>query len=823
MIPDGHAIQGKWGALLAGCLALSVCSGTMESSATVLPLDSSTTQITPGTAPVSTSPGAATSADAATNVQADAAGADVARGDAVVLTEALEGGDYAALARVVGERVAPRVGGGAYATALVDALGARGLVRVAAHLPAGGGGVTGRAGSGGSGTGSTGPGVPLACTWTSLLATATTSPLWDEGRREALARDLTALVTVTGDVAEADTLLLPAGFMRLLTADRDPLTTAIAGTRTPGTATGETPGAGDGQVSGAGDQTPEAGGGRSDPGQVPGVTSPDPDQAPGGDDPGARDPLALDPKFLASLVRGLMAGETAGGSRIGWVEYARLATTAGGGYSNFPGGTPREVRARYSSYDPLAAVLTATARAPATVLDVLAPLLPGADPSTLGPSGKGRRPNGVDVYGGTAAPGPSGRNYGNQPSLWVDGSLWEWVAARTQRSGTACLEALTAAVASASTLRYQATTPQPNPYEAQATWLTEQATITLADVGTATWTPTARRATAVMLANSMGDIDNVANAYNYNDLEDSFSISLPKGWRRTQGIALRILLSEVLRDDTALAVVSWAAEVFITHRLATDAFKVPPGTTVRNASYYYVRYVSVRDARLYGYVYGSCAIGRGEDGESPAAGVVLAALDRGPDPVPDPGAPWRPPATPAQATQATQASDRSLTREQLGDAVADRLRLKVVVVLGAAGLVPREAYALKDGRPAHGWITLGDDGVWHVDQEAALADPIGLNSWLSDAWTEQSFSDVTTWLARNVDDGVLEAQIPRPTDELRALARHAVLVAVLTAATALLVYSLSHTHQRRRERLRPIREERRRRWRERIGRWYEEE
>ena len=275
-----------------------------------------------------------------------------------MLTEALEGGDYAALVRAVGERVAPRVGGGAYATALVDALGARGMVRVAAHLPTGdgtlpagfAGGAEGARGcrvGGADGTGVAGAG--LACTWTSLLATATSSPLWDEGRREALARDLASLVTTTGDVADADTLLLPLGFRRLLTADQDPLTAAAAGTQAPG--------AGDNQAL---------------------------------DSEGGRDPLALDPKFLASLVRGLMAGETGattGGSRVGWVEYARLATTAGGGYSNFPGGAPQEVRARYSSYDPLAAVLTATARTPTTVLDVLAPLLPGADPSTLGPSG----------------------------------------------------------------------------------------------------------------------------------------------------------------------------------------------------------------------------------------------------------------------------------------------------------------------------------------------------------------------------------------------------------------------------------------------------
>ena len=102
-----------------------------------------------------------------------------------MLTGALDEGDYTALTQAVSERVAPRADGGAYATALADALGARGLLRVAAHLP----------------TGTT--------TWTSLLATATSSPLWDEGHREALARDLVSLVTVTGDVAEADTLLLP--------------------------------------------------------------------------------------------------------------------------------------------------------------------------------------------------------------------------------------------------------------------------------------------------------------------------------------------------------------------------------------------------------------------------------------------------------------------------------------------------------------------------------------------------------------------------------------------------------------------------------------
>ena len=159
-----------------------------------------------------------------------------------------------------------------------------------------------------------------------------------------------------------------------------------------------------------------------------------------------------------------------------------------------------------------------------------------------------------------------------------------------------------------------------------------------------------------------------------------------------------------------------------------------------------------------------------------------------------------------QATQATQASGSSLTREQLGNEIASRLRLKTTVILDAANLIPQDAYTLEDGRPAHDWITLGDDGMWHLDQEAALTDPAGLNSWLNDIWTEQDLSRVTTWLAEKFVVGALETWVPVLTNDPQAPARHAALVvAVLATATTLLVYSLSHTHQRRREK-------RRRRW-----------
>ena len=714
-----------------------------------------------------------------------------------MLTEALERGDYAALARVVGERVAPRVGGGAYATALVDALGARGMVRVAAHLPVGGGGVTGRAGSGGSGTGSTGPGVPVACTWTCLLATATTSPLWTDDHREALARDLASLVTVTGDVAEADTLLLPLGFRRLLTADQDPLTAAAAGTQGPGTATGEVPGAGDGQASGAEGQAPGAGGGRS----------------------GSRGALALDPKFLASLVRGLMAGETgaaAGGLRVGWVEYAHLATTAGGGYVNFPGGTPREVRARYSSYDPLAAVLTATARRPQMVLDVLAPLLPGADPSTLGPS---RRDTVRRVL-----------------ATRVDVTTWEWVAARTQRSGTACLEALAAAVAAASTLRYRPTAPRTNPYEEQAAWLTEQAAITLAGVDATAWTPRARRAAAVVLANSVGDLWDVATGGVYARGYQSFYRSLPVAWSGRHDVEVTALLREVLTDDTALAVLSRAVGVLSARHLLSAALTArAPGSWAQakdspwKAAHAWLLVVAGRGATLEGYLYSACATGRGvgEDEESPAAGVALTALDQGLDLHGlDPHAPWRPPATPAQAARAVTGGP-SLTSRGLGDSVAYDLYHTLLLVMDRTRLLPDEAYLEPpdpfedetDDQPPRpwnaDWMYQDDQGHWHLDPDRADDDPDGFRTWTTTHPVMAATTASRYSIGTRYDQGVSAQGRPPARHGPGIPPGQAVLALLLTAATARLVYGYSHTYQRRAQQHWQHRRARRRRRQER--------
>ena len=761
-----------------------------------------------------------------------------------MLAGALEGRDYASLVRVVGERVASRVGGGAYATALVDALGARGLLRVAAHLPTGGGMLPAGSDAGGSegargcrvsGADSAGAaGVGLACTWTSLLATATASPLWDEGRREALARDLASLVTVTGHVADADTLLLPLGFRRLLTADQDPLTAAAAGTQASG-----------------------AGGGQSGPGQVPGTTSPDQvpgvgstaspgpgggqvtAQVPGAGDGrglgagsgrsgsrGARDPLALDAGFLAALVRGLMAGETgaaAGGLRVGWVEYARLTTTAGGGYVNFPEGTPQDMTAHRASYDPLPAVLTATARRPQTVLDVLAPSLPGADPSTLGPSGRGRGPHGVDAYRG-AALGPSGRSYGDREQFpWVDGSLWAWVAARAQKAGPACLEALTAAVASASTLRYRSAAPalQPNPYEAQAAWLTEQAVATLAGVDTTTWTPTARRAAAVMLANSVGDLWDAATGGDYARGYQPFYRSLPVAWSGRHDVEVTVLLREVLTDDTALAVLSRAVGVLSARHLLSAALTArAPGSwaqaedTPWKAAHAWLLVVAGRGATLEGYLYSACATGRGvgEDEESPAAGVALTALDQGLDLHGlDPHAPWRPPATPAQAARAVTGGP-SLTSRGLGDSVAYDLYHTLLLVMDRTRLLPDEAYLQPpdpfedetDDQPPRpwnaDWMYQDDQGHWHLDPDRADDDPDGFGTWATTHPVMAATTASRYSIGARYDQGVSAQGRPPARHGPGIPPGQAVLALLLTAATARLVYGYSHTYQRRAQR-----------------------
>ena len=732
------------GVALAGCLVLSACltpPGTAIPRAAALPLpDAPTTQVISGTATApapTTSPSAATSAATAASTDADSA--DAARGDAVVLTEALEGKDYAALAQAVSERVAPHAGGGAYATALVDALGARGLMRVAAHLPTGESGVTSTEGGARD--------VPHpALVWTSLLATATASPLWDEGHREALARDLVSLVTTTGDLAGPDTLLLPLGFRRLLTADQDPRS--------------------EDEWSGP-DQGLEA-------------TSPDPDQAPDNED--SRDPLALDAGFLAALTRGVMAGETAGGSRIGWVEYARLTTTAGGGYSNFPEGTPQEVRARYSSYDPLPAVLTAATRTPATVLDVLAP--PQDDRDSQDQAGQ------------------------HSSATKVDATTWKWMSARTQKAGPAYLEALTAAVASASTLRYRPTTSQPNPYEAQAAWLTEQATTALAGVDTTTWTPTARRTTAVTLANSVGDLWDAARDDVHFYLFQTFYNSLPTGWSKHHNEELTTLLREVLKDDTALTTVSRAAGVFTAHHLTAVAKDIEPGTRL-DVSYATLLHETSLDSSLYGYLYTACATGRGigADEASTATGILLNTMLQSLTPIP--GASWHPPADPANQ-DATDTSGVDRVAVQEFQAVLDgRLRFEIIGILDSTHLIPQEDY---QGRypDVFQWIIRDSDGVWHLDWNTAIANKYDLNTWFQVVWRTHNFGAECispTYVA--FEYGSQEAHEPVPATTPRSPARHAALVVALTTATTLLVYNFSHTHQRRREKRR--------------RRWYEEE
>ena len=514
-----------------------------------------------------------------------------------------------------------------------------------------------------------------------------------------------------------------------------------------------------------------------------------------------------------------MAGETGattGGSRVGWVEYARLTTTAGGGYSNFPEDTPREVRASYSFYDPLAAVLTAAVRAPATVLDVLAPSVSGPDPRTLGPS---RRDTVRRVL-----------------ATRVDATTWEWVSARTQGSGTACLEALAAAVASASTLRYRPTAPRTNPYEARAAWLTEQATITLAGVDTTTWTPPARRAAAVMLANSVGDLRDAATGGDYARGYQPFYRSLPVAWSGHHDVEVTALLREVLKDDTALAVLSRAVGVLAARHLLSAALTArAPGSwaqaedTPWKAAHAWLLVVAGRGATLEGYLYSACVTGRGvgEDEESPAAGVALTALVQGLDLHGlDLHAPWRPPAAPAQAAWAVTGGP-SLTSRDLGGSVAYDLYHTLLLVMDRTRLLPDEAYLEPpdpfedetDDQPPRpwnaDWMYQDDQGHWHLDPDRADDDPDGFRTWTTTHPVMAATTASRYSIGTRYDQGVSAQGRPPARHGPGIPPGQAVLALLLTAATARLVYGYSHTYQRRAQQHWQHRRARRRRRQER--------
>ena len=307
-----------------------------------------------------------------------------------------------------------------------------------------------------------------------------------------------------------------------------------------------------------------------------------------------------------------------------------------------------------------------------------------------------------------------------------------------------------------------------------------------------------------MLANSMSDVGDAAAESAPDRGTSLFGTTLPVAWSGHHDAEVTALLREVLTDDTALSLLFKALSVF-------NAYHIVFGIRESTESHYHndIYRSMLSDAqggaRLYGYLYSACATGRGvgEGEESPAAGVVLAALDQGPAPWSlDPHTLWQPLADPVQATQATTTSGSSLTQGQLRGEIAARLSLEAIGVLDAARLIPQDAYTLKNGQPAHDWITLGDGGTWHLDWDRAVSNPRGLETWFQRTRTSQGLSPVNargniafaftsgTWVARHFD--------PRSGPGIPP--GQAALVAVLTAATARLVYGYSHTYQRRAQR-----------------------
>ncbi|NDR53250.1 MULTISPECIES: DUF6571 family protein [unclassified Actinomyces] len=251
-------------------------------------------------------------------------------------------------------------------------------------------------------------------------------------------------------------------------------------------------------------------------------------------------------------------------------------------------------------WDPMAGILTAMGRQPDAALDLLAPPV---DDRAI------------------------------EQTVEVDGTTWEWLRGRDWDSTS--FEALTAAVAGASEHRQLTTGTK----DERAAWITEHAVVDMAGRKGSLWTDTSRQNAAVVLANSMEEIDETATDSDNSVKFSRFEAGLPAGWRGYRDDEITVLLREILKDDIALQAVSEAAGRYTSLRL-DDALDTLPAdsddsedsgySSLKAASALIVQKLEP-DGRLLGYIQGAAEKGRDDDGEQLDATnqMLLDAFDDG--------------------------------------------------------------------------------------------------------------------------------------------------------------------------------------------------
>ncbi|WP_136314207.1 DUF6571 family protein [Actinomyces procaprae] len=372
-------------------------------------------------------------------------------------------------------------------------------------------------------------------------------------------------------------------------------------------------------------------------------------------------------------------------------------------------------------WDPMAGILTAMGRQPDAALDFLAP--PVDDRAT-------------------------------EQTVEVDVTTWEWLKGRDWDS--AGFEALTAAFAGASEHRQLTTGTK----DERAAWITEQAAVDMAGRKDGLWTGTSRQNTAVVLANSMQEVDEAANNTENSNEDSAFNANLSAGWEGYHPNEVRSLLQETLKDDIALQTVSAAAGRYTSLRL-DDALNTLPAdsddledagkSTLKGASALIVQKL-YPDGRLLGYIQGAAEKGRGAEGEQldATSQMLLNAFDDGVYSTADTVAGAAGPAWGGTARHTARAYTAAALQnptvgapgrtdvQELGmsEAVRRHFLAEVYAKLDERGLLPPGAYENPDGRRyTYAWMKQDSTGRPRLDAVVLSSDSgnmLQFASWLLD-------------------------------------------------------------------------------------------
>ena len=322
------------------------------------------------------------------------------------------------------------------------------------------------------------------------------------------------------------------------------------------------------------------------------------------------------------------------------------------------------------------------------------------------------------------------------------------------------MEGLTAAFAGVSTFRV----PDEGSKDEQAAWITEQAALALSGYSddskfNPTWNPLSRQNTAIMLGNSMPDVDAAARESDASQPSSTFEKNFPKVWSSVRRQEVRALLQELGTDDTALASLGEAAARFCAERTKADSRIEYYTSNPAESAVTQIANDCEFNNKTIGFLLGAAQKGRELNDKDKDAGIGLlfSALSDGLKFVPSPQSAAVGSAISIAQSHALSHVRSALTSktpkntvEDYGDAWQAQNEANAINALAEAGLVPDDAYIAANGKPyVYHWLK--EDGT--IDVDMFTLKPGGSNEDFSQYRNElnklSTDVDFTAWSSRD--------------------------------------------------------------------------